>query len=466
MTIPTEQKEKTRLIRQLGLFDTTMIIISIVIGSGIFLTAGIIAKGIPFGFLILIAWLVGGLHALLGALTYAELGASMPQAGGQYVYLREAYGRFSGFLFGWVSFSIYLTGIIASLAVGCAEYMGYFFPFMGMENILFKKDFFVLDSYYQFSLSTGHLTAVIMILMLSLVNYRGVRISKYITNTSSLIKIGALLLFICFGLYADTSYPDNFHINIVTINWPQLLFSFGLALVAVSWSYAGWEEVSFVTGEVINPSRNLPRALIIGTISVTTLYLLINFIYLKALSIEEMSGIVRIGEAAAYFLWGPTGASLLSIAVIITILGALNSSILVGPRVFFAMAQDNLFFQKAATVHPKFKTPGHAVIFQAVWACILTLSGTFEDLITLVVFANLMLWIAGAAAVFTLRRKMPKLPRPYKVWGYPIVPLLFIIGSSFILVNMLFETPIQAITGLLLTSLGVPIYYFLFRLSK
>ncbi len=179
-----------------------------------------------------------------------------------------------------------------------------------------------------------------------------------------------------------------------------------------------------------------------------------------------MSGIVRIGEAAAYFLWGPTGASLLSIAVIITILGAQNSSILVGPRVFFAMAQDNLFFQKAATVHPKFKTPGHAVIFQAVWACILTLSGTFEDLITLVVFANLMLWIAGAAAVFTLRRKMPKLPRPYKVWGYPIVPLLFIIGSSFILVNMLFETPIQAITGLLLTSLGVPIYYFLFRLSK
>lgn len=465
MKIVPDQKEKTSLVRQLGLFDTTMITIGIVIGSGIFLTTGLMAKGIPSASLILLAWLFGGLHALAGALTYAELGASMPQAGGQYVYLREAYGPFYGFLFGWVSFMMYLTGIIASLAVGFAEYAGAFLPSIGMTTILFETEIALLDWNFDYSLSTGHFTAIFVIVFLTLINYRGVTFSKYITNVSSVIKIAALILFILFGLASDISQPIDFGINADEIDFGQLIVAFGVALIAVTWSFAGWEEVSFVAGEVKAPEKNLPRALFIGTAGVTVLYLLVNYIYLKALPTSEMAGVLGVGAAASNALFGELGSNLLSIAVIIAILGALNGSVLVGPRVYFAMAKDRLFFKRAAVVHPKFRTPGWAVILQAIWASLLTLSGTFEDLITFVTFANLMLWIAGATAVFTLRKKLPDLPRPYKAWGYPFVPLLFIIGALGILTNMLFEMPVESISALVLTALGIPAYYFFRRHS-
>ena len=463
MAIPSDQKEKTGLVRQLGLFDTTMIIIGIVIGSGIFLTTGLMARGIPSASLILLAWLFGGLHALAGALAYAELGAAMPRAGGQYVYLREAYGPFCGFLFGWVSFTMYLTGIIAALGVGFAEYAGYFFPSIGMASVFFETEIAFPGWTFQYSLSTGHVTALVLIVLLTAVNYRGVIFSKYITNVSSVIKIAALGLFILFGLWSGSGQPIDYRINAQEIDFGQLVVAFGVALIAVAWAFAGWEEVTFVAGEVRAPARNLPRALVLGTASVTVVYLLVNYIYLKAMPVGEMAGVVRVGEAAANVLFGGIGAVLLSAAVIVSIVGALNASILVGPRVYFAMARDGLFFRRAGTVHPRYRTPGQAVIFQAAWACVLTLSGTFEDLITFVTFANLMLWIAGAAAVLTLRRKRPDLPRPYKAWGYPVVPLLFIAGSAGILINMLFETPAESMAGLALTALGIPAYLYLRR---
>ena len=465
MAIPNIQKEKTGLVRQLGLFDTTMIIVGIVIGSGIFLTTGLMARGIPSASLILLAWLFGGLHALAGALAYGELGAAMPRAGGQYVYLREAYGPFCGFLFGWVSFMMYLTGIIAALGVGFAEYAGYFIPSLGMSNVLFDTEIGLPGWTFGYSLSMGHFTALALIVLLTVVNYRGVSFSKYITNVSSVIKIAALGLFILFGLWSGSTQPVDYRINPQEIDFGQLVVAFGVALVAVAWSFAGWEEVSFVAGEVKQPTRNLPRALFLGTAGVTVLYLLVNYVYLTTMPVSEMAGIVRVGETAASILFGETGAVLLSAAVIVAIVGALNGSVLVGPRVYFAMARDGLFFKRAAEVHPRFRTPGRAVILQAVWAGVLTLSGTFEDLITFVTFANLMLWIAAAAAVFTLRRKMPDLPRPYKAWGYPVVPFLFIAGSAGILVNMLFETPGEALAGLSLTILGIPAYLLLKRRS-
>ena len=466
MAIPSDQKEKTGLVRQLGLFDTTMIIIGIVIGSGIFLTTGLMARGIPSASLILLAWLFGGLHALAGALAYSELGAAMPRAGGQYVYLREAYGPFCGFLFGWVSFTMYLTGIIAALAVGFAEYAGYFIPSFGMANVFFETEIALPGWTFQYSLSAGHVTALVLVVLLTVVNYRGVTFSKHITNVSSVIKVAALGLFILFGLWSGSTQPIDFRINPQDIDFGQLIVAFGVALIAVAWAFAGWEEVTFVAGEVRNPARNLPRALVVGTASVTVVYLLVNYIYLKAMPAGEMAGIVRVGEVAANVLFGETGAVLVSAAVIVSIVGALNASILVGPRVYFAMARDGLFFKRAGTVHPRYRTPGQAVIFQAAWACVLTLSGTFEDLITFVTFANLMLWIAGAAAVFTLRRKQPDLPRPYKAWGYPAVPLLFIAGSAGILANMLFETPVESISGLALIALGIPAYLYLRRRSN
>ncbi len=463
MAIPNDQKEKTGLVRQLGLFDTTMIVIGIVIGSGIFLTTGLMARGIPSASLILLAWLLGGLHALAGALAYSELGAAMPRAGGQYVYLREAYGPFCGFLFGWVSFTMYLTGIIAALAVGFAESAGYFIPILGMANVIYQTEIALPGWTFSYTLSAGHLTALVLIVLLTVVNYRGVVFSKYITNVSSVIKIAALGLFILFGLWSGSDQPVDFRINAQGIDFGQLIVAFGVALIAVAWAFAGWEEVTFVAGEVRNPAQNLPRALVVGTASVTVVYMLVNYIYLKAMPVGEMAGVVRVGEAAANVLFGEIGAVLLSAAIIVAIAGALNSSVLVGPRVYLAMARDGLFFKRAAAVHPRYRTPGQAVIFQAAWACVLTLSGTFEDLITFVTFANLLLWIAGAAAVFTLRRKMPDLPRPYKAWGYPVIPMLFIAGSAGILVNMLFETPGESLSGLALAALGIPAYLYLRR---
>ena len=347
MAIPGDQKEKTGLARQLGLFDTTMIIIGIVIGSGIFLTTGLMARGIPSASLILLAWLFGGLHALAGALAYSELGAAMPRAGGQYVYLREAYGPFCGFLFGWVSFTMYLTGIIAALAVGFAEYAGYFIPSFGMANVFFETEIALPGWTFQYSLSAGHVTALVLVVLLTVVNYRGVTLSKHITNVSSVIKVAALGLFILFGLWSGSAQPIDFRINPQDIDFGQLVVAFGVALIAVAWAFAGWEEVTFVAGEVRDPARNLPRALVVGTASVTVVYLLVNYIYLKAMPVGEMAGIVRVGEVAANVLFGETGAVLVSAAVIVSIVGALNASILVGPRVYFAMARDGLFFKRA-----------------------------------------------------------------------------------------------------------------------
>ena len=305
MEIPKFQKEKTGLVRQLGLFDTTMIIVGIVIGSGIFLTTGLMARGIPSASLILLAWLFGGLHALAGALAYGELGAAMPRAGGQYVYLREAYGPFCGFLFGWVSFMMYLTGIIAALGVGFAEYAGYFIPSLGMSNVLFETEIGLPGWTFGYSLSMGHFTALALIVLLTVVNYRGVSFSKYITNVSSVIKIAALGLFILFGLWSGSTHPVDYRINPQDIDFGQLVVAFGVALIAVAWSFAGWEEVSFVAGEVKQPSRNLPRALFLGTAGVTVLYLLVNYVYLKTMPVSEMARPAYFSEKPGPFCCRP-----------------------------------------------------------------------------------------------------------------------------------------------------------------
>jgi APA family basic amino acid/polyamine antiporter len=461
----TDEQEEPELIRQLGLFDTTMIIMGIVIGSGIFLTTGMMAKVIPSAPLILLAWLVGGLHALTGALTYAELGASMPKAGGQYVYLREAYGPFVGFLYGWVSFLVYLTGILAGLSIGFAEYFGYFFPSLGTGQIFFETDFMIGGWSFHYVFSAGHIVAVILILSISGINYFGVFFGKLISNVSSTIKISAILLFIVFGLFSTETQPLDLTINPDQIDFGTLIVGFGIALIAVSWTIGGWEEITFVAGEIKEPSRTLPRALLIGTGGITILYLLINYIYLKAIPVSDMAGVTRVGEQVSNVIFGDVGAGLLAAAVVISILGSLNGTVLVGPRVYYAMARDGLFFKQAARVHPKYHTPGWAILMQAGWACLLALSGTFEDLITFVTFATLMLWVAAASAVFKLRRKYPDLPRPYKTWGYPFVPIFFIAASLGIMINMLFETPMEALAGILLTAIGIPVY-FMWRKSS
>ncbi|SUZ93990.1 uncharacterized protein METZ01_LOCUS46844 [marine metagenome] len=441
-----------KLDRQLGLFDSTMMVVGIVIGSGIFMTTGLMADALPSASLILIVWLLGGLQMLAGALTYAELGAAMPKAGGQYVYLREAYGSLPAFLFGWVAFIAYLTGTNAAIAVAVAEHLGSFYPSISNHNIVIGFDYF--------SISGGQIFAISLILILSFINYLGILFGKWIQNVFTILKIGSILFFALAGLFISTGNHIDFSINPTSMSIGSILTGMGIALVAVTWTVGGWEYVTFAAGEIKNPKKNLPLALIIGTALILVLYIMINIAYLKVLPMDSLIGELKVGEATAKSLYGPGIAGAFVVVVIISMFGSLNGNILVGPRISYAMAKDKLFFSKAADVHPKFHTPGNAIMIQGLWASVLALSGTFEEIITLVVFVNFMMWIAASSTVFVLRKKQPELERPYKVWGYPYVPAFFIIFSSAIMINTFFESPQQSLMGIGLTLLGIPAYLY------
>lgn len=460
------KSSQTGLVRQLGLFDSTMVMVGIVIGSGIFLTTGIMAKSIPSAGLILLAWFVGGLLTLAGALTYAELGAAMPEAGGQYVYLREAYGPMSGFLFGWILFLVYMTGGIAALALAFAEYTGYFFPPLGTGNLILTLDIPLLKSTLHYSLSAGQMMGVAVIILLSIINFIGVGLGKSIQNLFTVIKIGTIAGIIILGFAMGKGTHPGFSMDPSGMSFGGIIMGLGVSLVAVAWAFDGWNNVNFVAGEIKNPRRNLPLALILGTLGITFLYVLVNYIYLYALPVHETIGVVRIAEKATGALFGSSTGAFISVLVMVSVFGSLNGSILVGPRVYYAMAKDGLFFRKVAHVHPRFRTPGFSILLQGIWASMLTLLGTFEQIFTFTMFIAIAFWVAATASVFTLRKKRPDLPRPYKTWGYPIVPAVFITASCGILLNTLLEKPVEALAGLLLTVLGIPVYFYWRRSLK
>lgn len=449
-----------QLVRKLGFFDSTMVMMGIVIGSGIFTTSGIMAKTVPSAGWILLAWTAGGLLTLAGALTYAELGAAFPEAGGQYVYLREAYGPMTAFLFGWILFLVYMTGGIAGLALAFGEYFGSFVPKLSTQSVLFRETASVFGRSFTFSLSAGQLVGVGIIALLSFFNFIGVAFGKFIQNIFTVLKIGAIASIIVLGFAFGKGTPPNLGFGGSGMSFGPLLMGFGVSLIAVTWAFDGWNNVNFVAGEIKDPKRNLPKALITGTLGVTFLYILVNGIYFYALPINEAAGVVKIAEKATGALFGPAAGFLISGLILISVFGSINGSILAGPRVYYAMARDGLFIKKATEVHPRFKTPGFAILAQAVWASLLTLAGTFEQIFTFAMFMAIAFWIAAAASVFTLRKKLPHLPRPYKTWGYPVVPALFILMSCGILLNTLLEKPAEALAGIVFTALGIPVYFF------
>jgi APA family basic amino acid/polyamine antiporter len=451
---------KPSLVRQLGLFDSTMIMLGIIIGSGIFVTTGLMARSLPSPGLVLLAWVVGGLITLLGALTYAELGAAMPEAGGQYVYMREAYGPLSGFLYGWVLFAVYMTGGIAALGAAFAEYLGYFFPALGTGNFLLRIDLGFLLRGREYALSAGQIVGVVAIILLSILNYFGLALGKIVQNSLTVLKIGILVAFIVIGFAVGKGQPFDLDFTPAGFGLGRLMIGFGVALVAVSWAFDGWNNVIFVAGEVKKPHRNVPASLVLGTLIATVLYALVNYLYFWALPVEQVVGVVRIAEKASTALFGGPAAAVVSAAVVVSSFGAMNGSIIVGPRVYYAMARDNLFFKRMAEVHPRFRTPGFAILIQAVWSSLIALSGTFEQIITFAMFVSIMFWIAAAASVFTLRKKRPDMPRPYKTWGYPVVPLIFILASAGILFDTLIEKPIESLAGIALTLVGIPLYFY------
>jgi APA family basic amino acid/polyamine antiporter len=451
----TRIKSQDPLIRQLGLFDSTMMMMGIVIGSGIFLTTGIMAQAIPSTPMILLAWFLGGLLILAGAMTYAELGVSLPEAGGQYVYLREAYGPLLGFLFGWKMFLVNMTGSIAALGVAFAEYFGSFFPSLSTKEVIFSSQI----GNFTYTLSKGQLVAVAVIILLTSINYVGVALGKSVQNVLTVVKIGTILAFVILGFVFARGTSIDMSLNPEGWSFVQLLTGFGLAFVSVFWAFDGWNNINYVAGEIKNPRRNLTFALIMGTMGVTLLYFFTNVIYFLSLPVGEMKGVVTIAERASASLFGSTAAGLISAMILISILGALNGAIFVGPRVYYAMARDRLFFKRVGGVHPRYKTPGFSLVIQAIWASLLALTGTFEQLFTFAMFAGILFWVLAAAAIFTLRKKRPGLPRPYKAWGYPVIPMIFILALSGILLNTLIRRPVESLAGVALMVVGIPVFY-------
>lgn len=441
-----------KLLRQIGLFDATMIMVGMVIGSGIFLSTGIIAASIPSAGLILLAWVVGGLLTLAGAFIYAELGAAMPEAGGQFVYIHKAYGELAAFLFGWMFFFAYMTGGIASLALAFAEYLAYFFPVLGTGNVLLGLGTGPL------SLSAGELVAVGCIAFFTLVNMVGVRIGTTVQNVLTVVKVGTILTFVGLAFTIGKTQPMDLTAIPPDLGLGQIVTGFAVALVAVSWAFDGWNNITFVAGEITDPHRNLTRTLIFGAVIITVIYLVMNVVYLMSMPVTEIAGAYRVAEVSASALFGGRAAAFISAAVLISVLGALNGAVLSGARVYYAMARDGLFFARAARVHPRFKTPAFALVIQAAWSCVLILSGNLEQVVTYTIFVAIVFWIVAAASLFTLRRKYPDMPRPYKAWGYPWVPALFILASVGILLNTLVQQPVESLSGLVLIAVGLPAY--------
>ena len=446
-----KQLSSEGLVRGLGRWDATLLTVGSVIGTGIFITTADIARVLPHQGMILLVWALGGVLSLAGALSYAELGALFPRAGGMYHYLKEAYGPFWGFLYGWACFLIIMSGGLAALAVAFGEYLGSFVPLFSTRNILFSLPI----GSWTWSVSGGQVAGALAILLLTAVNYVGLREGAGVQNFLSIFRIGSIVVFV--GLAFFTAAPEAVSLT-VALPRTGLLAAIGIAMIAALWTYDGWYGPTFSAGEMRKPERTLPFGLIWGTVIVMVLYALINIVYLRALPLDVMAETPRIAETAAATLFGAGGGRLMSFAVLVSTFGCLSATILYSSRIYLPMARDGVFFRSLGAVHPRFHTPGRSLWAQSLWGVALTLSGTYEQLYTYVIFAGLLFHVATAGAVIVLRKKRPEVKRPYRVFGYPWVPVLFVLASMLLLVNTLVEKPFESMIGLVLLAAGVPAY--------
>jgi len=435
----------TELRRDLGLAAALAIVVGTVIGSGIFRVPQTMIQSVGTVQMVFIVWIVGGILSLAGALTYAELAAALPGAGGEYVYLTEAYGPMWGYLYSWTQLSVAKSGSIATLATAFFEYTAHFIP-------EFEKVWFTVGP---LPIKYGQIFALFLILFLGLVNYFGVRIGGNVQIAVTVVKVGLIAFLILAGLFYSHAAA-----HAEPMAAPPLQTGFIAALVAALWAYDGWNNVGMVASEIRNPKRNLPLALIGGTLGVIAIYMLANWAYFRVLTPAEVAGHKLVAAEMMQRVQGPAGAAAVSIAAMISIFAALNGSILTGARVPYAAARDGLFFRSAARVHPAFHTPGVSIMMLTGWSCLLVLSGKYDDLYNFVIFGSWILYAMATASVFVLRRKRPDLPRPYKTLGYPIVPGLFLAGAAVLEVRTLIDKPRQAILGIVLMLLGLPLYFY------
>jgi APA family basic amino acid/polyamine antiporter len=471
----------TQMKRELGLLDSTMIVAGSMIGSGIFLVSSEMARTVGSPGVILLIWLLTGVITLIAALSYGELAGMMPKAGGQYVYLKEAFNPMVGFLFGWTVFTVIQTGVIAAVAIAFAKYTAELIPFFDEKNILFSLGFFHFNA--------TQFLALLLITFLTILNLQGIKSAKLVQTSFTLAKIlsllGLIVLGIYFGLNSDafktnlSSFWTTFSIKknedgSITkelISGVVLWGAIGAAMIGSLFSSDSWNTITYTAGEVKNPQRNIPLSLFFGTLTVTILYILANVAYIMLLPMygsPEGATVLakgisfasqdRVGTAAASIIFGSSAVTIMALLIMVSTFGCNNGLILSGARLYYAMAKDGVFFKKAATLNKK-DVPGFALILQAIWSSILCLSGSYGQLLDYCTFSSLLFYIITIIGLFVLRKKRPEWERPYKAFGYPVLPALYIIIASAICIDLLIYKPGTCGWGLAIVLLGLPVYY-------
>ena len=486
----TEQQPAREFKHGLGLLDSTMIVIGSMIGSGIFIVSADIARTVGSPGMLLLVWLITGLITVTGALSYGELAGMMPHAGGQYVYLREAYNPLVGFLYGWTSFLVIQTGTIAAVAVAFARFTAVLVPGLSEQHILLEV--------FGLRISAAQVLAIFCVGVLTFINARGLREGKIVQNIFTMAKTAALIGLILLGIFIGrnahaidlnlsnfwgatwTHVADGKIVSVESLSGMMLLAAIATSMVGSLFSSDAWNNITFTAGEVINPKRNIPLSLAIGTGVVTVLYLLANVAYILVLPVVGTPGAGdlmgrgiqfassdRVGTAAATMIFGEPAAVIMAVLIMISTFGCSNGLILAGARVYYAMAKDGLFFNKVGTLSKR-SVPTAALVFQGVWASLLCLSGTYGDLLDYVIFAVLVFYVLTVIGIFILRRKRPDADRPYKAFGYPIVPGLYVLCASAIAIDLLIFKTQYSGSGLAIVLLGIPVFYLwkLFSGSK
>jgi APA family basic amino acid/polyamine antiporter len=467
------QDDNHLLQKRVNLFDSISIVAGAMIGSGIFIVSADIARNVGSPGWLLVVWLISGIITMIGALSYGELASMMPQVGGQYVYLKEAYHPLIGFLFGWTTFLVIQCGTIAAVGVAFAKFSGVLIPWISEKNILFYLG--------PLKINSTMIVAIAMISFLTWVNTKGIVAGKTVQNVFTSTKVIALFGFIAIGFFATkslTSFQINKEIfwqasnlNHVPIIGIALVTAIGSALVGSLFSSDAWYNITYISGEVIDPKRTIPRSLFIGTLIVSVFYILTNIVYIKILplrGIPEGADVIsrgiqfatddRVATSAMSVVFGDSAAVIMAIFIMISTFGCNNGLIMAGPRVYYAMAKDGLFFKKVGEIN-KNGVPGFALIVQGIWAVLLCLSGTYGNLLDYVIFAVLIFFTLTILSIFILRVKKPDLPRPYKAFGYPLIPSLYILTTLTIMVILLIYKPDYTFPGLGIVLLGIPVFY-------
>jgi basic amino acid/polyamine antiporter, APA family len=476
-----ENNKPNQFLKELSLFDSTMIVVGSMIGSGIFIVSADVARLLGGAGWVLLAWIVTGIVTLIGALSYGELAGMMPKVGGQFVYLKESYNSLTAFLFGWCTFLVIQTGTIAAVAVGFARYTGVLFPFFSETNILLDLGFI--------QISATQLLAVLSIVVLSIINLRGVKEAKFVQTFLTIIKAVALFGIIVTGILvawhwqtlagnwatAWNSYTTenvNGDLLVNSISGIGLASAFGLAMVGPLFSSSSWNNITYTAAEIKNPKRDIPLSLFYGTLFCSSLYVIANIAYQMLLPVQGLPngadvvsrGIMfasndRVGTAAAEMIFGNIGTTIMAIFIMISTFGCNNGLILSGSRVYYAMAKENLFFKKAGELN-KNGVPAFSIVMQSIWASVLCLSGTYGKLLDYTVFTILIFYFITILGIFILRKKQPDAIRPYKAFGYPIIPAIYLLFAFLMCVNLLINKTYTSLAGLVIVALGVVVYYF------